>query len=107
MSIKISYKTKSSVVKPRNLIFFVNEQYSVSGLKKYFTKSEHNFISDILKSLDLTKKVISFDLSSKKKIFLISLKKNITSFDVEISVWSPILILILSNILFSYKLNEK
>ena len=26
---------------------------------------------------------------------------------VEISVWSPILILILSNILFSYKLNEK
>ena len=83
MSIKISYKTSSFVVKPRNLIFFVNEQYSVSGLKKYFTKSEHNFVSDILKSLDLTKKVISFDLSSKKKIFLISLEKNITSSNVE------------------------
>ena len=83
MSIKISYKTKSSVVKHRNLIFFVNEKYSVSSLKKYFTKSEHNFISDILKSLDLTKKLISFDLSSKKKIFLISLKKNITSSNVE------------------------
>ena len=34
----------------------------------------------LLKSQNLSKKILSFDLSSKKKIFLISVKKNIKLF---------------------------
>ena len=75
MSIVINYKNNSSKSKLVNLIFFVDEKYSLSGLKKYFTKSENKFIGDVLKSQNLKKKIISFDLSSKKRIFLVSVKK--------------------------------
>ena len=67
MSIIISYKNSLSKAKNGNLIFFVDEKYSLSGLKKYFTKSENEFIEDLIKSKNLSKKIISFDLSSKKK----------------------------------------
>ena len=56
MIIKISYKNNPSKIRPGNLIFFVNEKFSLSGLRKYFTKSENNFISDVLKSQNLSKK---------------------------------------------------
>ncbi len=83
MSIKISYKNSISKIKSSNLIFFVDEKYSLFNLKKYFTKSENKFIAGVLKSQNLSNKIISFDLSSNKKIFLISLKKNINSVQVE------------------------
>ena len=83
MSVLINYKSSSLKSKIGNLIFFVDEKYSLSGLKKYFTKSENEFISDVLKSQNLSKKIISFDLSSTKRIFLISLKKNINSVQIE------------------------
>ena len=83
MSVSINYKSSSLKSKIGNLIFFVDEKYSLSGLKKYFTKSENEFISDVLKSQNLSKKIISFDLSSTKRIFLISLKKNINSVQIE------------------------
>ena len=70
MSIVISYKNNLSVNKISNRVFFVDEKYVISGLKKYFTKIEIRFIGDILKSQNLSKEIISFDLSSKKKIFL-------------------------------------
>jgi len=83
MSIVISYKNTASKKKFGNLIFFVDEKYSLSGLKRNFNRSEIEFIGDILKSQNLSKKIISFDLSSKKKIFLISVKTNISSSEVE------------------------
>ena len=83
MSVVINYKKNITKSKFGNLIFFVDEKYSLSALKKYFTKSENEFINDILKSQNLSKKIISFDLSSKKKIFLISLNKNINSSQIE------------------------
>ena len=75
MSVKISYKNNSSKIKPSNLVFFVDEKFRISDLKIYFTKLENKFIVDVLKSQNLSKKIISFDLSSKKRIFLISVKK--------------------------------
>ena len=83
MSITVSYKKNLSKNKVGNLIFFVDEKYSISVLNKYFSKIENRFIGDILKSQNLSKKIVSFDLSSKKKIFLISVKKNVKSSEVE------------------------
>ena len=83
MSINISYKNSSFKPKSGNLIFFVNEKYSLLGLKKHLTKYEYEFIDDVIKSQNLSKKIISIDLSSKKKIFLISTEKNATTSQVE------------------------
>ena len=83
MSIEISYKKNLSKSNYGNLVFFVDEKYALFGLKKYFNKSENQSIVDLLKSQNLSKKISSFDLSSKKRIFLISVNKNINSSQVE------------------------
>ena len=83
MSIKISYKKNLSKSNYGNFVFFVDEKYSLLGLKKYFNKSENQSIADLLKSQNLSKKISSFDLGSKKRIFLISANKNISSSQVE------------------------
>ena len=83
MSVVINYKNNSSKSKLGNFIFFVDEKYSLSRLKVHFTKSENEFISDVLKSQNLKKKIISFDISSKKKIFLISIKRDIKNSQIE------------------------
>ena len=67
MSIKINYKTDTSKKNSRNLVLFVDEKFTVSKLKKYILSSEYSFILDLLKTTDLKKKIIIFDISSKKK----------------------------------------
>ncbi len=52
-------------------------------LKKYVSPKEYSFISDLLKSKDLKKRIISFDISSKKRIIIISLKKDSQGADLE------------------------
>ena len=57
MSVLINYKNNSSKSKTGSWIFFVDEKYSLSGLKMNFTKSENEFITDVLKSQNLSKKI--------------------------------------------------
>ena len=83
MSIAISYKNKTLKKKSSNLIFFVNEKYNLLNLKHHFSKLEYGFIRDILKSQNLSKKILNIDLSSKKKIILISTKSDTSSSQVE------------------------
>ena len=83
MSILINYKKNFSKKTSSNTILFVDEKYNISGLKKHILSSEYIFISDLIKTRDIKKKILTFDLSSKKKVILVSLKKNITSYDVE------------------------
>ena len=83
MSVVVSYKKNISKFKVTNLVFFVDEKYNISTLSKYFTNKDMNFIDDILKCHDLSKDILSFDLSSNKKIFLVSLKKNIKISQIE------------------------
>ncbi len=83
MTVQINYKGNSSNQSSSNLILFVNEKYNISGIKKYISSSEYSFISDLLKSNDIKRKILKFDISSKKKIILVSLKKNLTSSDAE------------------------
>ena len=69
MTVQINYKGNSSNQSSSNLILFVNEKYNISGIKKYISSSEYSFISDLLKSNDIKRKILKFDISSKKKQF--------------------------------------
>ena len=75
MTVKISYKNNFDKKIPTNYVIFVQENFSISDLKKNISKNEHTFVLDLLKSKDLKKKITALDINSKKKLILISLKK--------------------------------
>ena len=83
MSINISYKNSLSKANTINLIFFVDEKFNILHLKKYISSSEYSFILDLIKTKDTKKKILTFDINSKRKIILVSLKKNSTNSDAE------------------------
>ena len=83
MSIKINYSKKTDSKSSANLVLFSNEKFNINGLKKYLSSSEFSYINDLLKTSDLKKNMFVFELNSKKKIVLISIKKDLKSFDVE------------------------
>ena len=83
MSVKISYKNTSSKQKNSNLVLFVDEKLNISRLKKYILESEYSYISDLIKVKESKQKIINFDLNSKKKIILVSIKSNSTVSDIE------------------------
>ena len=82
MSIKINY-LKTNNKSPANLILFSNEKFNTSSLKKYLSNSEFSYINDLLKTSDLKKNLLVFELTSKKNIVLISIKNNLKTSDVE------------------------
>ena len=83
MSVQISYNKKLSSKNSVNKVLFIDEKYKISGLKKHLFAAEFKCISDLLKSKDIKKKILSFEISSKVKITLVSIKKDIKSSDLE------------------------
>ena len=83
MSVNIYYKKKPLKNNSSNLIFFVDEKYSVLSLKKILSKNEYSFVSDLIKSRNQKKKIITLDISSKKKVILVSLEKDSKPSDIE------------------------
>ena len=83
MNIKINFKNKAFNKTNGNLILFVDEKFNISGLKKLISNFEYSYILDLLKSEDLKKNILFFDISSKRKIILVSIKNNIKSSDLE------------------------
>ena len=83
MTIKINYTNKTINKLASNLVLFCDEKYSIKGIKKYISNSEFSYINDLLKTSDLKKNLFVFELSSKKKAVIISIKKNIKLSDVE------------------------
>ena len=83
MSIKINYSTKLSGKSPSNLILFVDENFNIAGLKKHILKEEFSYIFDLLKTSDLKKDLLFFKINSKKTIFLVSIKKDLKTSDIE------------------------
>ena len=83
MSIQINYKNNSSKKATNNLVLFVDENFNINGLKKHISNNEFSYISDLLKTCDLKKNLLAFEVNSKKKIILISIKKNLETTDVE------------------------
>jgi leucyl aminopeptidase len=61
----------------------VDEKFNISGLKKHISNSELLYISDLLKNSDLKKDLLVFEINSKKTIFLVSIKKDIKTSDIE------------------------
>ena len=83
MALQINYKTSNSKNISSNLVLFVDEKFNISGLKKNISNSELSYISDILKNSDLKKDLLVFKINSKKTIFLVSIKKDIKTSDIE------------------------
>ena len=83
MSIKISFKKSIAGKTSSNLVLFVDEKFNLKLIKKYIPNSEFSYISDLLKTSDLNKKMLVFNLNSKKKIVLVSIKKNVKNHDIE------------------------
>ncbi len=82
MSIKINFKNSVSNKTSSNLILFANEKFNINSLKKFITTSDFNYISDLLKTNDLSKNLLIFELTSKKKIILVSIKKDIKTAEI-------------------------
>ena len=83
MTVQINYKKSELKKNSSNLVLFVDEKFNINGLKKHISISEFSFISDLIKNSDLKKDLLVFEISSKKTIFLLSIKKGITTSDVE------------------------
>ncbi|MDC1130287.1 leucyl aminopeptidase [Pelagibacteraceae bacterium] len=83
MFIKINYTNKKTDKSSYNLVLFVDEKFSINNLKKYLSNTEASYIKDLLKTSDLKKNILLFEINSKKKIILISIKNDLKSFDVE------------------------
>jgi leucyl aminopeptidase len=83
MTIQINYKNSNLTKVSSNLILFVDEKFNIKLLEKHLTKSEILYVSDLLKNSDLKKDLLSFNINSKKTIFLVSVKKNVKISDIE------------------------
>ena len=83
MPININYSTTKINKSSSNLILFSNEKFEIKRFKKDLSNSEFNYLSDILKISDLKKKILVFDVNSKKKIVLISIKNDLKISDIE------------------------
>jgi len=83
MNIRINFKNRVFNKSSGNLILFVDEKFNISSLKNHISSSEYTYIFDLLKTKDLKKKIITFEINSRKKIILVSVNKNSSSFDAQ------------------------
>ena len=83
MSIQINYKNSNPKKTTTNQVLFTDEKFNINGLKNHFSKLEFTYINDLLKNVDLKKKLLVFEVSSKKKIVLVSVKNNLETSDME------------------------
>jgi len=83
MSIKINYTKKIPGRSSSNLVLFVDEKFRLNSLKKYTSEREFLYISDLLKTSDLKKTMFVYEVNSKKKIVLISIKKDLKNCEIE------------------------
>ena len=83
MTLKISYSNKSTNNLSGNTVLFSDEKFKNNNLRKFISNSELSYIDDLLKINKIKKNILVFELNSKKKIILISVKKDIKSSDIE------------------------
>jgi leucyl aminopeptidase len=83
MSIKINYSNKLTSKSSANLVLFVDQNFNISDLKKIISSTEFSYISDLLKTSDLKKNLLFFEINSKKTIFLVSIKKDLKNSEIE------------------------
>ena len=67
MAVKINYKNISFKKISHNLVLFTDDKFNLNPLKKYISKAEYFYVNDLLKTNDLKKNLLIFELNSKKK----------------------------------------
>ena len=83
MSIKVNYSKKTTIKSSNNIVLFSDAKFNINSSNKYLTNSELSYIKDLLKTFDLKKNMFVFEITSKKKIILISIKDTLENFDIE------------------------
>jgi leucyl aminopeptidase len=83
MTVQVLYKNTSSKKSLANLVLFTDENFNINALKKYISSGEFSYIKDLLKTSDLKKNLLVFEISSTKKIVLVSAKNNLETSDIE------------------------
>ncbi len=83
MTVQINYKNNISKKTATNLIVFVDEKYNTKSLKNHVSNQEYFYINDLLKTCDVKKNLLIFEISSKKKIILVSVKKDFQESNIE------------------------
>tara|TARA_B100000989_G_scaffold284077_1_gene250550 strand:- start:4760 stop:6217 length:1458 start_codon:yes stop_codon:yes gene_type:complete len=83
MPVKISYSKQSNKSSTVNQVLFSNEKFNTKNLRKHLLSSELNYINDLLKTSDLKKNLLVFEVNSKKKIVIVSIKKNLKTSEIE------------------------
>ena len=83
MTVQINYIKSSPKNTSATAVFFVDEKFNINALKRYISNSEYSYISDLLKTSDLKKDLLFFEINSKKKVFLVSIKEDLKISDIE------------------------
>ena len=83
MSIKITYSNKANNRQLANIVLFVDERFNIKNLNNSISKSEFSYINELLKNNDKKKNILVFEINSKKKIILVSIKKNLKTSEIE------------------------
>ena len=83
MIININYNKAINNKLITNYALFSRENYNTNNLKNYFSNLEIAAIKEIIKNTNLKKNIISFNINSKKKLFLINIKKNLNNYEIE------------------------
>ena len=83
MSVQIHYNKKLPLKNGINKVLFTDKKFKILSLKSFLSSKEYNCVSDLLKSKDHKNKILSFDVNSKVKIILVSLKPDLKNSDLE------------------------
>ena len=57
MTVKINYLQKRLNKNDSNIVLFIDNKFKTNNLKKFLSDSEYNYINDLLKNIDLKKKI--------------------------------------------------
>tara|TARA_X000000950_G_scaffold69151_1_gene85629 strand:+ start:13440 stop:14897 length:1458 start_codon:yes stop_codon:yes gene_type:complete len=83
MSVKIIYSKKKGSILSSNVVLFVNDKFNTNNVSKYLSDKEYAYINELLKTSDLKKNIFVYEVNSKRKIILISIKVNLKNSDIE------------------------
>ena len=83
MTIKINYLKKTNIKASSNIVVFVDDKFNILNLKKYISSKEIIYIKDLLRASDIKKNMFVFEVNSKRKIIVISIKNDLKSSQIE------------------------
>ena len=84
MTVQVIYKNKAKLTNLGVITLFVEDKFQIKNAKSFLSKNENSYVEKILKSKRNTKEnIISFNISEKTTLILVSLKKDLKSFNVE------------------------